>query len=857
MDDPNFWQKVIGEDFITPQIMMKKLQDLTNEIFGITKPKFGRGRWREKRAAEAAEKAAKEEAERKAAEEAAKIQDANATENGNATMEAKPGAAAQSTENGEEKKSSNTGDSNMDVQEPAAMSPEEDVKATDNKSSADTEADSKEDTTMEDAEAKEEPASNGESGPKEEEAETKAEESSEAKEDEAADGEEGDQEGEGDEEDEDEESEEEKEFELTKPQKKKLAKFMSEVKDMMQTVLEQAEKDELPSDDKAVCQKLLLTISVKEKLFNENQRGTARKLLQKLEGDRKRRCRTSDIPSHDSPRRRRRGDPGDIREELRIVSKKKEKKRKRRTKAEMEAARNGMIDEDGYKLHSDDENDWSDVGEDIYNPTMRKRTTISQKDANRRRQWAAGDEDVCAAGRVWPIFPRSSLQAVLTTLLDEVIAVDADSGGVFSEPVPRQDFPEYYEQIDNPMDYGTMRKKLEQGEYKSAQAMQRDFILVLRNCLKFNAQDSEIAQEARDQALLRPAMLRKAALSHGLFLAEDGSVLQIQDDSTKKEETQDASKKRKRGSNEEAEEAATPAKNKGTAKKKSKAKEVEEPEDEPPKKKGSAKKKGKAKEAEEQEEEPPATASKKKKSRSSVAAEEPPSTAKKKVQKGRSKAKAKDEDPEEEEVSTPVPPKKRRKMSEGTSASKKQADEEAEASKSARKGRANKRSGGKESAFVDAATWKLEREALTDPGFKAARDFFTKRGAWKLHPELLLDENDAFKDVALEFLQKMGKLDRYSVFANPVSDDQAPDYSDVIKKPMDMSTMRTKVEQGDYGSGNKAAGALYKDWLLMFNNCFKYNEEEGEVVDEAARLLQKVPETYTAANVVVLKKHKK
>merc|ERR1712100_897605 len=135
-----------------------------------------------------------------------------------------------------------------------------------------------------------------------------------------------------------------------------------------------------------------------------------------------------------------------------------------------------------------------------------------------------------AAGRAWPALPRNSVNTVLGSLLDEVIKQDEEQGGVFSVPVPRDEFPEYYEQVKTPMDYGTMKKKLLAGEYRSAQAMQKDFILVMQNCLQFNAPNSEIVQEARQQALMRPTLLRNAAVKHDLFLAEDGSVLDILDE---------------------------------------------------------------------------------------------------------------------------------------------------------------------------------------------------------------------------------------------------------------------------------------------------------------------------------------
>ncbi len=98
--------------------------------------------------------------------------------------------------------------------------------------------------------------------------------------------------------------------------------------------------------------------------------------------------------------------------------------------------------------------------------------------------------------------------------------------------VPKEEFPEYYEIITNPMDYGTMKQKLERGEYRSAQAMQKDFVLVMQNCLQFNAKDSDIVQDCRQQTLIRPRLLRQAALENNFFICEDGSIIEVHDDRT-------------------------------------------------------------------------------------------------------------------------------------------------------------------------------------------------------------------------------------------------------------------------------------------------------------------------------------
>jgi len=519
MDDPLFWQKVMP-DFVTPSIMVQKLDELTTLILGSSPVKKGpgRGRWREKReqeaaAAAAAAVAAKEAEESKAlgdepatagnpeANNMAESSDAVTEPNGDVKME----EAAEPKSDDEGAKEEN------DDEEDAADSKEEEGEDDDDEEEEDKEADGDDDDE------------------EEEDKEADGDDDDEGGEDKEADGDDDD-----DDDEKEDEEEKEKKKQLTRTNQRKVAKFISDLKSMMENVLEEAEEESLPSIEKATCQKLLLTVSINEKLFNEQQRHYARSMLKKLEGDRRRRCRTSDQPRF-NPGQDHREDAYEnvIPEELRIVGTKKVK-RKRRTKAEMEADRQrqrdeagGYIGEDGYLHHSDSEGDWSDVGEEFLG---RNKNLISRKEARRRRAWAADDDAATAAGRPWPVFPRHSVSKVLTTVLEEVMKYDDSKGGVFSVPVPRDDFPEYYEQIKKPMDYGTMKEKLENGEYRSAQAMQKDFILVMQNCLTFNSPKSDIVKDARQQALMRPDILRKAAEKHDLFLSEDGSVLEVVDD---------------------------------------------------------------------------------------------------------------------------------------------------------------------------------------------------------------------------------------------------------------------------------------------------------------------------------------
>ncbi|XP_056271273.1 bromodomain testis-specific protein isoform X3 [Pseudoliparis swirei] len=58
------------------------------------------------------------------------------------------------------------------------------------------------------------------------------------------------------------------------------------------------------------------------------------------------------------------------------------------------------------------------------------------------------------------------------------------------------------------------------------------------------------------------------------------------------------------------------------------------------------------------------------------------------------------------------------------------------------------------------------------------------------------------------------------------------DYHDIIKQPMDLSSMRRKMDQREYASAKEFAA----DVRLMFSNCYKYNPPMHEVADKARKL---------------------
>ncbi|KAL6217928.1 hypothetical protein ACLB2K_011145 [Fragaria x ananassa] len=72
-----------------------------------------------------------------------------------------------------------------------------------------------------------------------------------------------------------------------------------------------------------------------------------------------------------------------------------------------------------------------------------------------------------------------------------------DTYGVFSEPVDPQELPDYHEVIDNPMDFGTVKKKLTSGVYASLEQFEDDIYLICSNAMQYNAPDTIYFRQAR------------------------------------------------------------------------------------------------------------------------------------------------------------------------------------------------------------------------------------------------------------------------------------------------------------------------------------------------------------------------
>lgn len=109
----------------------------------------------------------------------------------------------------------------------------------------------------------------------------------------------------------------------------------------------------------------------------------------------------------------------------------------------------------------------------------------------------------------------------LTVLLRSVLEQlqEKDPAKIFAQPVSLKEVPDYLDHIKHPMDFATMRKRLEAQGYKNLHAFEEDFNLIVDNCMKYNAKDTVFYRAAvrlRDQGGVVLRQARREVESIGL-----------------------------------------------------------------------------------------------------------------------------------------------------------------------------------------------------------------------------------------------------------------------------------------------------------------------------------------------------
>ena len=88
----------------------------------------------------------------------------------------------------------------------------------------------------------------------------------------------------------------------------------------------------------------------------------------------------------------------------------------------------------------------------------------------------------------------------------------------FQSPVDGIQFPDYYKIIKHPMDFGTIKKQLEQHYYHSAKECIEDFNTVFTNCYTYNKAGEDVEIMGRTLNKLFLTKIAKMPMEEGWFV---------------------------------------------------------------------------------------------------------------------------------------------------------------------------------------------------------------------------------------------------------------------------------------------------------------------------------------------------
>mmetsp|Transcript_17697 Transcript_17697/g.40126 ORF Transcript_17697/g.40126 Transcript_17697/m.40126 type:complete len:2003 (-) Transcript_17697:170-6178(-) len=307
---------------------------------------------------------------------------------------------------------------------------------------------------------------------------------------------------------------------------KQANKFMADLTSMMDSIFIDNKDGHLQEEEKQLCKNILLKLSLKVKLFSQEQRDRAKVMLNRLEGKRKRRCRMERDGHFGCHRNRYNIKSSLVVDVLDEECRKGNSLRKRGKWKGKQFSETTVVDDDIQHSDSEEGDQLLDIEGDFNLGSKQKTLAVSKKEVKNRRAWTSDLDPAIAADQPWPVFARNDIVKVFETLMNKLLSMDKITGRFFSEPVS-EDVPGYYNVIKQPMDYGTMKENVIDGKYRSSQAVQQDFQLIISNCLKYFDTEAAIVKIAQKHSLHIPNFLNASAIENDLFIDQNGTVLEI------------------------------------------------------------------------------------------------------------------------------------------------------------------------------------------------------------------------------------------------------------------------------------------------------------------------------------------
>lgn len=85
--------------------------------------------------------------------------------------------------------------------------------------------------------------------------------------------------------------------------------------------------------------------------------------------------------------------------------------------------------------------------------------------------------------------------------------------------------------------------------------------------------------------------------------------------------------------------------------------------------------------------------------------------------------------------------------------------------------------------------------------------------------------NKRFQTVIAMLHSQISQHRNGNIFHNPIKNSEAPDYHDIIKRPMDLKTIKARVKDGNISNSLE----FQRDVYLMFANAMMYNRPTSDI----------------------------
>ncbi|XP_075825141.1 bromodomain-containing protein 8-like isoform X1 [Microtus pennsylvanicus] len=101
-----------------------------------------------------------------------------------------------------------------------------------------------------------------------------------------------------------------------------------------------------------------------------------------------------------------------------------------------------------------------------------------------------------------------------------------------------------------------------------------------------------------------------------------------------------------------------------------------------------------------------------------------------------------------------------------------------------------------------------------------------------------IQDHSLFKKTLLQVWKMIASHRFSSPFLKPVSEKQAPGYKDVVKRPMDLTTLKRNLSKGRIHT----MAEFQRDLMLMFQNAVMYNDSDHHIYHMAVEMQREVLE---------------